>query len=301
MNSGISAVARVACGFALLIVGLGSSHASNTLERIKQSGVVHIGYQESLPFSYKPAEGGTPPGYSIEVCTNLVEAIKSDAKLKSVEVRFVPVTAANRIPQIVEGKVDLVCAGVTNTKARREQVAFSMPVYFASAKLLVRDGSGIASIDDLGGKTLAVQKNTTGAQIAEARRAALGNLKITFVDNALDGMHAVESKAADAFIQDDIQLHGLKAQSKEKLAVVGAGLSIEPLAIMFNKDDRNLAALVEREMAQLYKSGQMRKLYSKWFQSPLPQRSFNLNVAPNTLTADMFSNPSGYSVDWSIF
>ena len=83
--------------------------------------------------------------------------------------------------------------------------------------------------------------------------------------------------------------------------MVGAGLSIEPLAIMFSKEDRNLAALVEREMAQLYKSGQMRKLYSKWFQSPLPQRSFNLNVAPNTLTADMFSNPSGYSVDWSVF
>ena len=83
MNSGINAVARVACAAALLFVGLSSSQAS-TLERIKQTGVVHIGYQESLPFSYKPAEGGTPPGYSIEVCSNLVEAIKNDAKLKSV-------------------------------------------------------------------------------------------------------------------------------------------------------------------------------------------------------------------------
>ena len=214
MNSGINAVARVACAAALLFVGLSSSQAS-TLERIKQTGVVHIGYQESLPFSYKPAEGGTPPGYSIEVCSNLVEAIKNDAKLKSVEVRFVPVTAATRIPQVLEGKVDLVCAGVTNTKARRDQVAFSMPVYFASAKLLVREGSGITSIDSLGGKTLAVQKNTTGAQIAESRRAALSNLKIVFVENALEGLSAVESKAADAFIQDDIQLYGLKAQAKE--------------------------------------------------------------------------------------
>lgn len=301
MNLAIKGFSRVACSLALLCLGLSSSYANTTLERIKQTGVVHIGYQESLPFSYKHADGGTPPGYSIEVCSNLVEAIKNDIKLKSVDVRFVPVTAANRIPQVQEGKVDFVCAAVTNTKARREQVAFSLPLYFASAKLLVREGAGIATIDDLDGKTLAVQKNTTGAQIAEARRAAMPRLKVVFVDNAQEGAQAVEARKADAFIQDDIQLHGLRAQSQEKLTVVGAGLSIEPLAIMFSKDDRALATLIEREMAQLYKSGQMRKLYTKWFQSPLPQRNLNLNLAPNPLTADMFSNPSAYAVDWSVF
>ena len=278
-----------------------NSFAGATIERIKQTGTIHIGYQESLPFSYKPADGGTPPGYSIEVCSALVEAIKSEHKLKSLDIKYVPVTGATRIPQVVEGKVDFVCAGVTNSKARREQVAFSIPVYFASAKLLVREGAGITRIDDLDGKTIAVEKGTTGYQIAEARKASLPKMKLLLVETAAAGAKAVESQSADAFIQDDILLYGLKAQSKERLAVVGSGLSIEPLAIMFSKDDRELAALVEREMPQLYKSGQMRKLYTKWFQSSLPQRTFNLNAAPNQLTADMFSNPSGYSMDWSVF
>lgn len=301
MNNATRGFCRAAFGLCVLLSGVTNSFAGTTLERIKQSGVVHIGFQDSLPFSYKHADGGTPPGYSIDVCSALVEAIKHDHKIKSLDVKYVPVTGATRIPQVVEGKVDFVCAGVTNTKDRREQVAFSIPVYFASAKLLVRDGSGISRIDDLGGKTLAVQKGTTGAQIAEARRAALPNLKLVVVETAPEGAKAVENKTADAFVHDDIQLYGLKAQSSERLVVVGSGLSIEPLAIMYSKDDRELATLVEREMAQLYKSGQMRKLYTKWFQSPLPQRTFNLSVVPNQLTGDMFSNPSAYTVDWSVF
>ena len=300
VNFSLLGAGRAGCAIALFSV-FSNSFAGPTLDRIKQTGVVNIGYQDSLPFSYKHPDGGVPPGYSIEVCQALVEAIKNEHKLKSVEVRYVPVTGASRIPQVLEGKVDFVCAGVTNTKPRREQVAFSLPVYFAAAKLLVREGSGIARIDDLDGKTLAVQKGTTGAQIAEARRAGRPGIKLLVVETAGDGVKAVETKAADAFIQDDIQLHGLKAQSSERLSVVGAGLSIEPLAIMFGKDDRELGALVDREMGQLYKSGQMRKLYTKWFQTTLPLRGYNLNVTPNQLTADMFTSPSGYTADWAIF
>ena len=301
MISKAFAISRVV-GITVLLAGVaGSCFAGSTLDRIRQSGVVHVGYQESLPFSYKHADGATPPGYSVEICQGLIEAIKHEHKLKSLEVRYVQVTGANRIPQVQEGKVDLVCAGVTNTKARRDQVAFSLPVYFAAAKLLVREGSGITRIDDLAGKTLAVQKGTTGAQIGEARKFGMPTLKLLVVETPAEAVKAVESKTADAFIHDDIQLYGLKAQSAEKLVVVGSGLSIEPLAIMFSKDDRELASLVEREMTQFYKSGQMRKLYSKWFQTTLPQRSFNLNAVPNQLTADMFTNPSGYTVDWAIF
>jgi len=279
-----------------------NTYAGATLDRIKQTGVVNLGYRaESLPFSYKNAEQGAPFGYSVEVCNALVDALKQESKNAGLQIRYSPVSSADRFSQIQNGVIDFECANSTNNKERREKVAFTMPVYFSSAKLLVREDSGIAAIGDLDGKTLAVEKGTTGAQIAEMRSKTMKALKVIFVATSSDGAKAVEDKTADAFMTDDILLYGFKAQSKEKLAVVGPIITIEPLAIMFNKDDAELASFTEREMTNLYTSGKMRRWYHKWFQTQLPQRSFNMNVPPNQLTADMFNHPSGYTVDWVIF
>lgn len=286
----------------LLLVGSANSFAGATLDRIKQTGTLNIGFREdSLPFSYKNAEQGHPLGFSIDVCNILADAIRQETGVKSLGVKYAAVTGSTRFPQVAEGKVDLECGNTTNTKARREKVAFSMPLYFSSAKLLVREDSGIKKFDDLAGKTVAVEKGSTGQQIAETRKARVAGLKVLVVESSDAGAAAVEKKTADAFMTDDILLYAFKAQSKETLAVVGEGLSIEPLAIMFSKDDKELAALVEREMGKLARSGQTRELYKKWFQSSLPQRSFNLNVAPNQLTADILVRPSTYVTDWVVF
>ncbi len=276
--------------------------AGPTLDRIKQTGVVNIGYRESgVPFSYKNADGAVPLGYSIEICQAIVEEIKTSLKLKTVDVRYAAVTGASRIPSIIEGKTDLECANTTNTKSRRDQVGFSMAHYFAAAKMLVREGSGITKLDDMAGKTLAVSKGSTGLLIAEARKKErLPSMKIIVVETSSDGAKAVETKAADGFVTDDILLYGFKAQSKGALTVVGSGMSVEPLAIMFAKNDPELESLVNREMTKLYISGKLRQIYRKWFQSDLPQKTYNLNVSPNALTSEMFSRPSTYTVDWVV-
>lgn len=293
---------RAAVVAGLLMTGMTNTYAGSTLDRIKQTGVVNLGYRaESLPFSYQNAAQGAPFGYSIEVCLSLVEAIKTEVKSNGLQVRYTPVTSAERFNMVRDGKIDFECANSTNTKQRREIVAFSMPLYFSSAKILVREGSGISSIADLGGKTVSVYKGSTGAQIAEARQRSLSGMKVAFVETSTAGAKSVEDKTADAFITDDILLYGFRAMSKEALAVVGPGLSVEPLAIAFSKDDAELALLVEKEMTNLYLSGKMRAWYKKWFQTPLPQRNVNMNVPPNQLTADMFNHPSGYAVDWVMF
>lgn len=288
---------------ALLSVVTLQGFAGQTLDRIKHTGVINIGFREAgLPFSYKNSDQGAPLGYSIDVCNALVEAIKQESRNKNAEVKYVAVAGSARIQSIIEGKIDIECANSTNTKARRDQVAFSMPYYFAAAKLLVRQNSGIGKLEDMDGKTMAVLKGTTGAMIAESARKTRGlaAMKIMVVDSSADGASAVEKGSADAFMQDDILLHGFKAQAKEPLTVVGSGLSVEPLAVMFAKNDPELAAIMEREMAHMYTSGKMKQIYKKWFQSPLPQRGFNLNVPSNPLLADMFSRPSSFVVDWTI-
>ena len=288
---------------ALLFLLTGANvFAGTTLDRIKQSGSVVLGFREdSLPFSYKNAEQGAPLGYSIDVCNALVEAIRQETGSKSLAVKYVAVTGQTRIPSVVEGKIDFECGNSTNTKERRGKVAFSMPLYFASAKMLVNEGSGITKIDNLAGKTLAVENGSTGQQIAEKHKASLPTMKVVIVPSSNAGVAAVENKSADAFMTDDILLHAFKAQSKEKLAVTGPTMSIEPLAIMFNKDDSELATIVKKEMAHLTQTGQLRKLYTKWFQSPLAQRSFNLNVTPNPLTREILIRPSEYVEDWVVF
>jgi glutamate/aspartate transport system substrate-binding protein len=288
---------------ALLSVVTLQGFAGQTLDRIKHTGVINIGFREAgLPFSYKNSDQGAPLGYSIDVCNALVDAIKQESRNKNAEVKYVAVAGSARIQSIIDGKIDIECANSTNTKARRDQVAFSMPYYFAAAKLLVRQNSGIGKLEDMDGKTMAVLKGTTGAMIADSARKTRGlaAMKIMVVDSSADGASAVEKGTADAFMQDDILLHGFKAQAKEPLTVVGSGLSVEPLAVMFAKNDPELAAIMEREMAHMYTSGKMKQIYKKWFQSPLPQRGFNLNVPSNPLLADMFSRPSSFVVDWTI-
>lgn len=296
-----SSFSRTVLVLGFLFVGTTNSFAGATLDRIKQTGVVNLGFREdSLPFSYKNAEQGDPLGYSIDVCNALVDALKAETG-KPLTVKYVPVTGESRFPYVVDGKIDLECGNSTNTKARREKVAFSMPLYFSSAKLLVREGSGITKFSDLAGKTLAVENGSTGQQIAESRKAAMNTMKVVIAPSSDAGVVAVETKTADAFMTDDILLYAFKAQSKEKLEVAGAVMSIEPLAISFSKDDKELATIVDREFTKLTQSGQLRKLYKKWFQSTLPQRSYNLNVVPNQLTSEVLIRPSNYVADWTVF
>ena len=296
-----SSFSRTVLALGFLFVGTTNSFAGTTLDRIKQTGVVNLGFREdSLPFSYKNAEQGDPLGYSIDVCNALVDALKAETG-KPLTVKYVPVTGESRFPYVVDGKIDLECGNSTNTKARREKVTFSMPLYFSSAKLLVREGSGITKFSDLAGKTLAVENGSTGQQIAESRKAAMNTMKVVIAPSSDAGVVAVETKTADAFMTDDILLYAFKAQSKEKLEVAGAVMSIEPLAISFSKDDKELATTVDREFTKLTQSGQLRKMYKKWFQSTLPQRSYNLNVVPNQLTSEVLIRPSNYVADWTVF
>ena len=185
---------RTIVALGLLFMGTANSFAGTTLERIKQTGVVNLGFREdSLPFSYKNTEQGAPLGYSIDVCNALVDALKTETG-KSLTVKYVPVSSAARVPFVVDGKIDFECGNSTNTKARREKVAFSMPLYFASARMLVREGSGIAKFNDLAGKTLAVEKGSTGEQIAEARKSvfyASGIIAFFFNVIAIMGLCAI--------------------------------------------------------------------------------------------------------------
>ncbi|QTD45757.1 amino acid ABC transporter substrate-binding protein [Ottowia testudinis] len=275
--------------------------AGEVLDRIKSSGTLNIGYRAAgAPFSYK-APDGSAMGYSIDLCQHLAQAIAKQVGVAQLKVNYVPVTGSDRIVKIVNGSLDLECANTTNSKSRREQVAFGLTHYYAAAKLLVRQGSGVRSLDDLNGKTIALGKGTTSLQIVEARNRTGGKFNLLLVESSKDGANAVEQGRADATMNDDILLLAFAREAqKAKLEVVGPPMSIEPLAIMHSKNDPQLATLVQNEMGRLYREGVARQLYEKWFMGALPHLGYSLQAPMTPLLNDNFRRPSGYVTDWTI-
>src|SRR5262247_638192 len=190
---------------------------TGTLKKIRDSGVVTIGYREnSFPFSYL-GPGKAPIGYSIELCQAIVDEIAVELDSKALEVKFRPVTPETRIPAVVKGEIDLECGSTTNNTARQKEVAFSPIFFVAGTKLLVRRADKIRSYRDLRGKTVVVTAGTTNEQALRAYndKQKLGLKLVTAPDHDAS-FKMLTSKEADAFATDDVLLYGWIARTKSE-------------------------------------------------------------------------------------
>ena len=220
-------------------------------------------------------------------------------KLPRLEVRYVPVTSADRVRSILDKRIDLECGVTTNTPARRELVALGLTYFYAGARLLVREGEGILSLQDMKNKTLGLVKGTTGELVMQKhQRQHTDGWKTQLFDSTNDGVTALEQGRIDGILTDDVQLLVRARQSSRHLELVGPALSIEPLSLAFSKTDRELGSLVDGEMKRLYRSGAMQEMYQRWFRSPLPELGYSLDLAPGRLLNDNFQRPSAYVADW---
>ena len=130
----------------------------DTLRRIRDTGTLLIGVREtSVPFSFLDAQK-QPQGYSVDLCLRVADAIKSALKLPRLDVKFVPVSSSNRIPALIEGRIDLECGSTTNTRDRQKQVAFAYTTFVAGIKMLARKSANVNSVEDVRGKNVVVTK-----------------------------------------------------------------------------------------------------------------------------------------------
>ncbi|KRB72974.1 amino acid ABC transporter substrate-binding protein [Noviherbaspirillum sp. Root189] len=288
---------RISLGIAQVMIATVAIDASagETLGRIERSGKVVLGVRtDSVPFSYTDASG-KPIGYSMDLCTKLVEAIKAKVKQPDLKTEFLIVTPSSRFSAIVDGKADLDCGPTTNTAERRKLVSFTIPHFVATARMIVRTDSGIKNWSDLRDKTIVTTKGTTNAtSIMERNNARALNLKLVEADSDSEAFQKLEKRLADAFAMDDVLLYGLKANSAtpQSYDVVGDALTVEPYAIMFSKSDRELQLLVDKEMASIISSGDIYGLYEKWFTKPIPPRNVNLTMPMHPLLRSSFRFPS---------
>jgi glutamate/aspartate transport system substrate-binding protein len=268
----------------------GGEGLSPTLAGIKSRHVVHLGYRESSPpFSFLD-QANRPIGYSLELCEAIVDEISVEVDDPNLKIEYVKVTSDDRIPAVVQGKIDLECGSTTANAERAKQVAFSPLMFVAGTKLMVPKDSTISVPKDLQGKAVVVTKGTTNEQAMHAvdKKFALGLKIVTAPDHEQSYQMVVDGKA-DAFATDDILLYGLIARhkSQDKFRVTGDYLSYDPYGIMFRKGEPQLTAVVERTFRKLGTNHDLVPLYHKWFVSRLPTGE-RLNVAISPQLEDAF-------------
>lgn len=246
---------------------------SPTLEAIKKTHTVRLGYREaSPPFSFLD-QSGRPIGYSLELCQAVVEEIGVDVDAADLRIEYVKVTSDDRIQAVLDKKIDLECGSTTANAERARRVAFSPLMFVAGTKLMIPAAAAVSGITDLKGKTIVVTKGTTNdAAIQNAnKKFALGLTIVRGEDHEQSYQMLVDGKA-QAFATDDILLYGLIARHKvpDRFRVVGDYLSYDPYGIMFRKGEPQFSAVVERAFRKLATNHDLLPLYNKWFMSRLP-------------------------------
>jgi glutamate/aspartate transport system substrate-binding protein len=273
---------------------------SGTLKKIKDSGSITLAVREaSSPFSFIDDQQQYV-GYSIDLCLKIVDALKTELKMPSLKVVMTPVTSQTRIPLMANGTVDLECGSTTNSVERQKQVSFVVTTFLTGTKLLVKKASNIKSYKDLKGKTVVVTSGTTNERVIKelSEKEGLGMSFIQSKDHDESFLN-VDTGRAVAFPMDDILLYGLKAKSKNpgEWDVVGEFLSDDPYAIMVRKDDPAFKKVGDAALAAIMKSGEIEKIYNKWFESPIPPKGINMSVPLSSALKDTFKNPTDKGVE----
>ncbi|MBL8445857.1 MAG: transporter substrate-binding domain-containing protein [Zoogloeaceae bacterium] len=291
----MSSVLGMALAGWLVAQGAAAEDLSGTLKKIKDSGTLVMGIRESsFPLSYLD-QNQKPVGYHIDICLKLVDAVKAKIGLPGLKVETQPVTSQNRIPLVTNGTVDLECGSTTNNSARQNQVAFAPTTYVTAVRMAVKKASGITSLAQLDGKPVATTTGTTSVQLMRANEKGKSiNFREVYGKDHADSFLMLETDRAVAFVMDDNLLLGLIASAKAPgdYAIVGETLSVEPIAIMFRKDDPQFKGLVHATVASMAKSGELDKFYTKWFMSPIPPKGVNLNFPMSEALKSALKNPN---------
>jgi glutamate/aspartate transport system substrate-binding protein len=268
---------------------------TGTLKKVKDSEEISMGIRESsYPLSYLD-DRQQPIGYHIEVCNRIVDAVKSQLKMPGLKVKHQPVTSQNRIPLVVNGTVDLECGSTTNNEARQKQVSFVVTTFVTNVRMAVKKASGIKSLDQLGGKPVATTSGTTSVQLMRAHEKGKHiDFREVYGKDHADSFLLLETDRAVAFVMDDNLLAGLIATSKNPAdyALVGEVLNVEPIAVMVRKDDPQFKKLADDTVKGLMKSGELDKLYAKWFMSPIPPKNISMNFPMSEKLKELIKNPS---------
>jgi glutamate/aspartate transport system substrate-binding protein len=297
MKTARFALSAVVC--AVLAAPATAQQLSGTLKKIKETGSITVGYRESsIPFSYLD-DKQQPIGYAMDLCMKIVAAVKADLKMPGLKVQLQPVTSSNRIPLMQNGTIDLECGSTTNSVERQKQVSFGPTYFVINVTAAVKKNSKIKSLADLNGKTISTTSGTTSVPLLKKYQKTQ-NIEVKEIygkDHAESFLLVADDRAA-AFVMDDILLAGQIANSRNPSAyrIIPESLRQEPYSMMLRKDDPEFKALVDKTIGGVMKSGEINKIYAKWFTRPIPPKGINLKFQMTPAIREAFKNPNDKGV-----
>lgn len=275
------------------VLAVGAAHA-DTLKKIKDSGSITLGVRESSGLSYTLGNGKYV-GFHTEMAERIVGDLQKQLGLSKLDVKYQPVTSQNRIPLVQNGTVDLECGSTTNNATRQKDVAFAVTTYVEEVRIATKAKSGINSIKDLNGKTIATTTGTTSVQTLRKHERSGGvDFKEVYGKDHADSFLLMESGRADAFVMDGSILAAniSKAKNPADFKIVGEVLNVEPIACMLRKDDAAFKKAVDDSIKGLIKSGELAKLYDKWFMQPIPPANVKIGLPLSDATKAAWANPN---------
>lgn len=273
--------------------------AESVLDRIQTTGKVNLGVWESSGLSYTLGNNQFA-GFHTEMGENIVRDIANQLGIADVQINFQPVTAQNRIPLIQNGTVDFECGASTNTAARQKEVDFANTTYIEEVKIAVKADSGIKSLADLDGKTIATTTGTTSVQTLRKNKRSEGlEFKEINGKDHSDSFLFLATGRADAFVMDGSILAAniSKAQNPADFVILDEVLSVEPIACMLPKGDEALANAVNASIARQIADGTLAKLYEKWFLSPTPPNNAVIGLPLSESTQNAWKNPNNLPME----
>ena len=287
-------VLLVLFGATVGLAAIPQAQAGATLDRIRSEGRIVLAHRESsVPFSF--VDAGRPMGYAVDLCRKLAAAVGRRIDQPNLAIRYLPVTPANRLQMVADGKADLECGSTTNNAERRQTVAFTVPHYVTGARYLVRSDSTVAELRDFQGRKLVSTKGTTPLKaINKANGQGLLGITVLEAPDHARALDMVDKGEADGFAMDDVLLYGLMAghADPKRFKVVGKYLTIEPLAIMLPKGDAAFKKIIDDEMRRLILNRQAHALHDRWLMQPIAPRNVALNMPMNFLTRDFWKFPT---------
>ena len=275
------------------------AQTTDTLKKIKDTGSVTMGVRATSGALSYTLGNGQYVGYHIELCKRVIDDI-SKMIGKPIEIKYQEVTSANRQPLVQNGTVDLECGSTTNNEGRQKDVAFAHTTFVEEVRILTKVNSGIKNIGDLNGKSVATTTGTTSVQLLRKNERATGvDFKEVFGKDHGDSFQLLESGRADAFVMDGQIVAGLASKSKSPAdyVIVGPALSVEPEAIMVRKDDPAFLAQVNKTVDGLMKSGEIAKIYDKWFMQAIPPTNTKLNLPASDYTKAAWKTPNSMGTE----
>jgi len=239
-------------------LSLTPAHADQVADIRKNGALVCGVLGTDEPLSFIDPKSRTIIGYDVDLCGAIARKLGVKPQIKQLSV-------AARIPELQQGRVDVLAASLTHNKEREAVIAFSLSTFVTGQRVMVRRDSGITKVAQLAGRRVVTVKG--GTQEPNMRKAVPTVQMVTF-ETAPQAFVALQQRKAVGFVNDEVSLldaFGKLGPAQKDYVVLPESISVEVLGLGLRKNEPALKAVVDDTLRELEKSGAAEKLFFKWF------------------------------------